>query len=393
MMAAASTSSGRWWRWLAAAAFLVMPVLTLWNAAVPTHAITIGPSLIGVTNTASPEVSLRGFLDGALQKAAAVKIAEALPLRRLLIRLNNQIAYSLFGAVNAPELLVGRHGQFVQRSYLTEYCGRRSGDADRLADAAIPLLRDIQAAYRARGEIFLYVVTPSKVASLPQEFVDLIPCASTAAARAELLPRYVTRLREAGIAVVDTATPTYARQHGDPVAPFAKGGIHWNDLAMARAARQIVEAVNAQAGRELVPGFDFTAAISRPPASRDRDLADLANLLASAVDDPTPKLAFTHPPCTDQPARTLDAAIVGGSFMDAVGEVLTAQACLARLNQYFYLKLGRYGGAPRELRQADLSDADLARLREVGLMLLEENESSIGRQGYLPLLHRIVTAQ
>jgi hypothetical protein len=389
-MATASTSS---WRWLAAAAFLAMPVLTLWNAAVPNHAITIGPSLIGVTKTATPEFSLHGFLDGALQKAAAAKIADALPLRRMLIRLNNQIVYSLFGEVNAPDLLVGRHGQFVQRSYLAEYCGRRSGDADRLADATIPLLRDIQAVYRARGAVFLYVVTPSKVASLPQDFTHLVACPSTAPARAELLPRYVARLRDAGIAIVDTATPTHARQDGDPVAPFAHGGIHWNDLAMARAAQQIVEAVNAQAGRELLPSFGFTATFSRPPGGRDRDLADLANLLASPVDDPTPKLVFTHPPCADQPARSIDAAIVGGSFMDAVGEVLTADACLSRLNQYFYLRLGRYGGATRELRQADLSDADLAALRDVGLMLLEENESSIGRQGYLPLLHQIVTAK
>ncbi|MGO3931310.1 alginate O-acetyltransferase AlgX-related protein [Rhodopseudomonas pseudopalustris] len=390
-MAAATTRAGQWLRRLAAAAVLLMPVLTLWNIAVPSRAFNIGPSLIGVTKQTPLDLSLRAFLDGTLQKTAAIRIAEAMPLRRTLIRLNNQIAYSLFGEVNAPGILAGVGGQLVERSYLEEYCTRSDGDADRLADTVVPLLRNLQAYYRDRGAIFLYVVTPSKVAHLPQHFVHLISCRSTDAARVELVPRYVARLRAAGIDVVDAATSTHALKGQYPVELFPRGGIHWNDQAMARASQQIVEAVNRQAGRELLPQFDFTSTVNLPPEGRDRDLAELINLLVSPLDYATPKLTFSNPSCAGQPARTIDAAIVGGSFMDGVGEVLTESACMARLSQYFYLKLGRYGGARRQLIQENLSDSDLQRLRDVDIMLLEENESAIGRQGYLTLLHHIVT--
>ncbi|QDL99639.1 alginate O-acetyltransferase [Rhodopseudomonas palustris] len=387
-MAALTTSRGRWLRRLAAGAFLAMPAWTLWNLAVPSHAVRIGPALVGVTQQRPLDVSLHGFLDGALQKVAALRIADAMPLRRTLIRLNNQIAYSLFGEIVAPGVLVGRDGQLVQRSYLEEYCSRTIGQADAMADAAIPLLRDIQAFYRGRGGGFLYIVTPSKVADMPDKFTHLMTCPSTPQARAELVPAYVARLRAAGIEVVDAASSTHARRHGDAVEPFPRGGIHWNELAMARASRQIVDAVNAQVGRELLPPFSFTARIVRPAEGRDRDLAELANLLVAPIDYPAPKLTYSHPPCAGREATRIDAAIVGTSFVDPVSEVLTEQACLTRLGQYFYLKLGRSRGG---VRQDHLSEADLREVRDVDLMLLEENESLIGRQQYLSLLHQIVT--
>jgi hypothetical protein len=389
-MAATTTPPKPWLRRLAAAAFVLMPALTLWNMAVPSRAIRIGPSLVGVTKETPLDASLRGVLNGTFQKAAALRIADAMPLRRTLIRLNNQIAYSLFGEVTAPNMLVGRDRQLVQRSYLDEYCSRTLAQPDQLADAAIPLLRDIQAYYRDRGGLFLYVVTPSKVADLPEYFTHLMPCLSTPQARAGLVPAFVARLRAAGIDVVDAATSTHARRGDDAVEPFPRGGVHWNDLAMARATQQIVDAINTQAGRDLLPRFSFSYTVSQPAEGRDRDLAELANLLVAPIDFPTPKLSYSHPPCAGREATTIDAAIVGGSFIDPVAEVLTDSACLSRLGQYFYLKLGRSRGG---VRQNNLSDADLRELRDVELMVLEENESSIGRQGYLSLLHQIVTGR
>lgn len=386
-MVAITTSPGRWLRRIAAAAFVAMPVWTLWNLAVPSHAVRIGPALVGVTQKVPFDLSLHGFLDGALQKAAALRIADAMPLRRTLIRLNNQIAYSLFGEITAPGILIGRDGELVQRGYLEEYCSRTIGQAGAMADAAIPLLRDVQAYYRDRGKLFLYIVTPSKVADMPDKFTHLIACPSSPQARAELVPAYVARLRAAGIDVLDLATSTHAMQ-SDATPPFPRGGIHWNELAMARGSRQIVEAINAQAGRELLSPFSFTVTVSRPAEGRDRDLAELANLLVAPIDYPTPKLTFSHPPCAGREATRIDAALVGTSFIDPVSEVLTEQACLTRLGQYFYLKLGRSRGG---VRQDHLSEADLREVRDVDLMLLEENESLIGRQAYLPLLHQIVT--
>ena len=62
--------------------------------------------------------------------------------------------------------------------------------------------------------------------------------------------------------------------------------------------------------------------------------------------------------------------------------------CLSNLNVYFYLRGDRFGGTPYHRLQSALADADLERLRDVKLMIVEENESFIARTGYVDQLRK-----
>ena len=57
-----------------------------------------------------------------------------------------------------------------------------------------------------RGGLFVYVLSPSKAAHLPEYFVDKVPCPSTPAARTKFVGEYVAAVKQAGINVLDTAT-------------------------------------------------------------------------------------------------------------------------------------------------------------------------------------------
>src|SRR3954452_22805129 len=188
------------------ATLLALPLATAWNLAVLPHrpglAIRIGPKLGGVTREAPVELSWSALRDGSFQKAVSSRVTDAMPIRPLLIRINNEIRFELFGELTAPQVVRGAKGQLIERSYLEEYCGRTEGQGAALAADIIPKLKDIQDFYRARGAVFVYMVTPSKAAHLPEYFVDRVPCPSTPAARAELVPQYVGLLRQAGIDVV-----------------------------------------------------------------------------------------------------------------------------------------------------------------------------------------------
>jgi len=381
-------------RWAFAALLLLLPVATIWNFAVasshPALLIRVGLPLNGVTHHVTPEWSFAAFRDGRLQKAVATLVGEALPVRPPLIRLNNQIALSLFGELNVPDMMIGAHGQLIETGYLTEYCSRRGDQAEVLANRMIPILRHIQAYYKSRGGVFLYVITPSKAAHLPEDFVGLIDCPSTAAARINLVPDYAERIRQAGIAVFDAATFVHGLKGTYPVALFPRGGIHWNSLGVARAVREIMKAIDQQSGDDNLPLFDFDVAISNVPEGTDRDLVNLINVMAPPLDYPVPKLTYRLArACDAHPAR-FAAAVVGGSFMHAPTELLTRAACLSRLDLYFYLRLGRFSGVPHGRVQSDLTERDLLALRDVKLLLLEENEGTIGRSEYVDALNRIL---
>jgi hypothetical protein len=375
---------------------LALPLASAWNLAVaPNHpalAIRIGPKLGGVTRDAPVSLSWASLRDGSFQKAVSSRVTDAMPVRPLLIRINNELRFELFGELTAPQVFRGAHGQLIERSYLEEYCARTEGQAAKLAADMIPKLKDIQNYYRARGGIFLYLVTPSKAAHLPEYFVDRLLCPSTPAARTQLVPRYVNLLLQAGIDVVDTASLIHALKGQYEVELFPQGGVHWNDIGGARAVTAVVEDINRQAGRQMVPPFTFTYTLSGVTSGVDRDLADLLNVFFPPLTYLTPKVKFqTAVPCADTPARSIDAALVGSSFSHLPGQILIKDNCLLNLNVYYYMHLGRFGGVPYRELQRDLKDADLAHLRDAKIVILEENESAIARNGYVNELHRVVT--
>lgn len=372
---------------------LALPVLTAWNLANPKSEIKLGPKLAGVTRPPVLNWSLPAMIDGSLQKAITSRITEALPIRPLLVRLNNELRFELFGDLTLPGVVRGAHGHLIEQLYLDEYCARTESLAEERARAIFPKLKEIQDYYRAHGAVFIYVITPSKVAHLPEYFVKPGACPSTSAARTEFIPKYASLLKQAGIPVVDTATFIHSLKGKYEIELFPQGGTHWNDIGGARAATLIAEEINRQAGRALAPPFTFTYTISGVTSGVDRELADLLNVFFPPLAYQTPKVTFQpSASCADHPSATLNVAVVGSSFTHLPAEILAHDNCLSALNTYFYFKLSRHGGLPYRRLQSDLTEKDLAPLRDAKVMILEENESFAGSGGYVEAL-RVLLAK
>jgi alginate O-acetyltransferase complex protein AlgJ len=374
---------------------LALPLTSAWNLVItPTHpalAIKIGPKLAGVTRDAPVILSWASLRDGSFQKAVAGRVTDAMPIRPILIRLNNEIRFGLFGETPSYQVVRGTDGQLFERSYLDDYCSRTENQAAGLAAVIIPKLLDIQNYYRAHGGIFLYLLSPSKVAHMPESFAGRVPCPSTPAARAQLVPQYVSLLRQAGIDVVDTASLIHSLKGHYEIGLFPQGGAHWNDLGGALAVTAVVEDINRQAGREMVPPFTFTYTLSGVASGVDRELADLLNVFFPPLSYQTPKVKFQQPEvCADHPAASIDAAIVGSSFSHLPGDILIRNNCLSGLQVYYYMWLGRFGGSPYHELQRDLKDPDLEGLRDAKIMIVEENESFVARSAYVDKLRAIV---
>jgi hypothetical protein len=373
----------------------LLPLGAAWNLTAaqnhPSLAIKIGPKLGGVTYDTPVILSWASLRDGSFQKAVSSRITDAMPVRPLLIRINNEIRFELFGELTAPHVVRGANGHLIERSYLDEYCARTEGMGAKFAADILPKLRDIQGFYEKRGSVFVYVVSPSKMAHLPEYFVDRVPCPSTPAARAQLLPEYVGALKQAGIHIVDTASLIHSLKGSYPFDLFPQGGVHWNDVGGARAVLAIVDAVNRQAGHEIIPPFKFTYTLSGAASGADRELVDLLNVFFPPLGYQTPKVSFQpEAPCAQSPAQGLDVAMVGSSFGHLPARIMVEANCLARLQFYYYAFLGRFGGTPYRELQRNLADSDLAAVRDAKVMILEENESFVARAGYVDPLRALL---
>ncbi len=375
---------------------LLLPLTSTWNLAVtqshPELAIKIGPKLGGVTSDAPVILSWPSLLDGSFQKAVSSRVTDAMTVRPLLIRVNNEIRYEMFGELTASYVVRGTNGQLIGRSYLEEYCARTEGMGAKFAADIVPKLRDIQNYYRAHGGVFVYVVSPSKAAHVPEYFLNSFPCPSTAEARAQLVPQYVGILKQAGINVVDTASLIHSLKGSYEVGLFPEGGVHWNDIGGTRAVSAIVEEINRQAGYEIIPPFKFTYTLSHPKSGADRELADLLNVFFPPLGYQTPIVKLLPSvSCADHPARQLKIAMVTSSFGHLPARLMIEGNCLSELNLYYYAKTGRYGGTPyRELKRG-LTDADFQSVRDAKVVIVEENESFLAQTGYVHELQALVS--
>lgn len=387
--------SDRRFRLAFVAALLVLPLTTAWNLATadarPDWQIQVGPRLGGVVRILPLEWSWRALKAGDLQRAVTSRVTAAFPLRPILVRINNEIRFNLFGEITAPGIVRGRGGQFVDQFYIDAYCAITPTTAAERARSAIPLLRDLQDYYRARGAVFVYVLTPSKLAAMPETFRDDMKCAPETFRR-RLSADYTALVRQAGIAVADTADLVYGLGGPQGQDMFPVGGVHWNALGLANAAREVAAEIDRQAGRTLLPPFDFSSVITNRAEGSDRELFDVFNVLFPPLGYPTPKVTYSQPvACATSQAATLDAAIVGSSFMHNLAETLIERACLAKLEMYFYLRQSRSGRSPYTILQTDLTTADLAPLREAKVMIVEENEAGLTYpESYVAELHKFI---
>jgi alginate O-acetyltransferase complex protein AlgJ len=377
---------------------LLLPCAAAWNLTVaqshPSWAIKIGPKLGGVTYDMPVNLSWSSLRDGAFQKAVTSRVTDAMPVRPLLIRINNEIRFQMFGELTAPHVVRGAKGQLIERTYLDEYCARTEGLGAQRAATILPKLKDIQAYYESRGAIFVYLVSPSKAAHLPEYFVDRVPCPSTPQARNDLVSDYVGALQQAGIHVVDTATLIHSLKGSYPFDLFPQGGVHWNDVGGARAVSAVVEEINRLAGRQIIPPFTFTYTLSVPASGPDRELVDLLNVFFPPLGYQTPKVSFQpEVPCAESPARELDVVVVGSSFGHLPGRIMIEANCLDHLQFYYYATLGRFGGTPYRELQRNLPASDLNAWRDAKVMILEENESFVAKSGYVDPLRTVVTGR
>jgi hypothetical protein len=363
---------------LAMALLLALPVATAWNLVARSYApkleIRIGRNLRGVVEPPKPfQWSWQAFANGDNQRAISYEVTQSIPLRRVFVRINNQIRYKLFGAFGAPGILRGDDGHLIEKPYLDEYCARDLAKMEAPARLWVSQIKELQDFLEKRGHAFIYLITPSKVAHFPEAFVNRYPCASTQRDRLGKVAVFVAMLKQAGVHVVDTATLTHSMKGKYEFGMFPQGGVHWNQLAVAYAANAVIEEINRQRKTPPIAPLKWTYTVSSNATGEDRDLLDLLNILLPRPEYKVPIVRYAPRECG--PETKLDIAVVGGSFIHVLSETLARSACLHGLKGYNYLFGGLRGGPNYAVMKRRLTPAEIAPIADADVVILEENES------------------
>ena len=330
---------------------------------------------LGFKDQAPPVLSWRNILDGAYQRLAAERIGLFSPIYAKSVRWKNQAYFSLLGMSATPSVIVGPGQQLVEIVYVREYCTRNAAQFAAGADREAERIRALQDVVEARGQVFAYLLTPSKPAVYPSILPRDYSCPAPLADREAKLPLWRAALRRAGVHVADAAAAVYAARDKYPMGMFPKGGIHWNRLAAALGAQALIETVNAQ--RKLLTPFTFDVGTSMSPSASDRDLHDILNLMQRSVRYPVPVLTYHRAgppgPCATPAPRIVE---VSGSFAFELDEALSHAPCAPEISLWWYWNNTHFLFPPGTTQKLPVDAAERTQdLRRAQIVVLEENES------------------
>lgn len=320
---------------------------------------------------------------GGLSKELDEWFNEHLPEREAIVRLTNQIYFDLFGKsyMNNGTLVVGKKGQMYESIYLEKYCNTEDKSYSP-ADFAVwrRRLEKLTALFKARGQTVVYYISPSKAAFFPQYLPDGYRCADTHRPDYDMA---LAALQGSGLPYVDgSAIILGARSRYPENMLFPRGGTHYTFLGAALVSKALLAEISSVGGLHL-PEYRFDFVADKYPGKHDRDLLDLANLYRPDLNFEVP-LVHTQNRAEDIP-HPLKLALVGGSFLGHVMEMLIDTGYFSTVDYYFYLKLDHIHYPWGSLAEKDKDSLDA--LFSADVVILEENEVNIP-SNYLKLLEK-----
>ncbi len=322
----------------------------------------------------TPTLDLAHFKSHDVQKYVEEKLTIQLPLRSFLIRLNNQIYYSLFkrSHSNLAKIVVGKSNQLFEMVYINSYCGfvdTAFSDPVKLIDWAnkIKILSDF---FEKQGKTFVYVITPSKAEYVPEAIPTRFHCKIQGTApHVKTIERLLT---ERKIRYVNGSDLMFAltEKHGVPM--FPKGGSHWNMLAASEEANALIATINGSGHVRLNP-IQFDYQLQHDALGDDRELMGLLNVLKPNYHYIVPEITFKK----IKSPSPLKAAFVGGSFLEKIVNILAENQILSKISfyRYFMEKQTDYVAGQKPIKYpVDLnSPKSLAAILAADVIVFEEN--------------------
>lgn len=333
------------------------------------------------------------MLDGSYQRAYGQLIGSRVPLYPFAVRLRNQVLYTLFHMTAVPSLVVGAGGQLVERAYIDEYCNRDVAAFLPGARLWAGHIREMQDAVERRGQTFLYVLTPSKLAQYPDVLPPSVPCRASPVDRTGQVPAWLDTLRAVGVHVVDTTAVLSATHGRYPFRLYPVDGAHWNKVGGMLAGQAVGAELERLRRDGSFPPVPFAWRMSDRLDWSDTDLAYLLNLLVTGAREPMP-VVTPEPPSSLPDCIPRRVVIVGGSFGHALGSYLSLEPCRPVVAGYEYWRRFHETWDESRMTLGEVDPAQRARdLRAADVVLYEENEQILGHSDHGRALYEFLLAR
>ena len=322
-----------------------------------------------------PSFTLDSAFDGTFQEAYNNYFEHTIGFRPALVRINNQVAYTVFDTVQASGVIVGKNNYLYEINYIKAYKGW-----DYQGDSAIES-QAVKAEYVYKklaeaGKTLVFVFAPGKASFFPEYIPEkymLRPSGNRTNHGA-----FVSKFKEFNVPFIDFNTWFVQMKDTVTYPLYPQCGIHWSAYGAALATDSLVHYIEKVRNIDMVDvswdGFDLPDNLRDP----DYDVGEGMNLLFKLPHYP---MAYPRVQFGNEEGKTLPNAIV---VADSYYWNIFGQGYSSRLfndNNFWYYNEEVYNSDWTEARKVAELDL-LDELDKADVIIIMATEANLYRFPY-----------
>ena len=230
--------------------------------------------------TEEPALSLSGWMDGSFQSQFDSYLEQHIGFRPFLVRLNNQLAYSLYNKMSNTNIVKGKDNFLFERWFIDTYYGIGFVGRKKIKQQVGKLIA-IDSVLKSRDIHLIVALAPGKADIYPEKIPDFMIGDASQDTDYKV---YSKMLGESGITMIDINSwflelkPEFDRNL------FTKGGTHWSRDGAIIALDSLFRLIEDKTG-ERRNNIQFDGIIkTQNPKDPDIDILKISNLLFENLD-------------------------------------------------------------------------------------------------------------
>lgn len=239
-------------------------------------------------NLENPYWSAQDWFEGKYQTEQQDYLNQSIGFRSFLVRLYNQLHYTLYSQARANGVVVGKDDYLYEENYINTYLGKDFIGEDKIIEK-VEKLRIISDTLKNKGIDLIVLLAPGKGSFYPEFIPENYHPTNRTTTNYEI---YQKEISKAGIHLLDFHTWFRKMKNTSPYPLFPKTGIHWSKYGEILAADSIFKYINSIQEEKKIPQLligDIEASIKM--RDTDDDIEKGMNLLFEIDDLP---MGYAH---------------------------------------------------------------------------------------------------
>jgi len=262
-----------------------------------------------VAKDSVPSFTNQSWQDGTYQSAFSNHISNTVGFRSDLVRIFNQLDFSLFGIPHANKIVVGNNDYLIAQQYIEASLGYDFAGKSAI-DRTVELMKALQDKLEQTAGIrFLVLFVPDKGTFYP----EIIP--QRYLKKKQPLTNYayyVERCKAAGVNIIDYNAWFLQMKDTSKYILYPKTGIHWSTYGSTLAVDSLMKYLRIKFGMNIPRLVIDSITVSRTAKYEDDDIGRTLNLIRPVSYPPLAYPAFHFVADTSKPKPR--ALFVGDSF-------------------------------------------------------------------------------